>query len=190
MAHRWKILTFGVALGVWAAAGAAPAQAQELACSPQADVADRASPYDSVSLTVGDGMAKVCYSRPSLRGRTMIGGDAVPWGRVWRTGANEPTTVHLNVPASIAGIDVEPGQYSLYTVPMEGDTWTLIVNASTSQWGHESQYPGVQDQDVGRTDVTAEALAEPVETMTLRAGEGELILEWQNTRVHITITPR
>ncbi len=190
MASSWKILTFGVAVGMWAAVGAAPAHGQDLACSPQADVAGRASPYDSVSLAVGSGMAKVCYSRPSLRGRTMIGGDAVPYGRVWRTGANEPTTIHLSVPASIAGIDVDAGEYSLYTIPMEGDTWTLIVNASTSQWGHESQYPGVQDQDVGRAEVMAEPLADPVEQFTLRAEDGGLVMEWQNTRVHIPITPR
>ena len=170
------------------AAQAEMAQAA-LVCAPQADVEGRASPYDSVSMAVGDGMAKVCYSRPSLRGRTMIGGEAVPYGQVWRTGANEPTTIHLDVPARIAGIEVEPGAYSLYTIPQEGASWTLIVNASTSQWGHESQYPDVQDQDVGRAEVEAESLEEPVEQFTLRPMDGGLVLEWQNTRVHIPIEP-
>lgn len=189
MVNRWIPLTFAVMLSAWTTLGAT-AQSQDLACSPQADVAGRASPYDSVTFTVGSGMARVCYSRPSLRGRTMIGGDAVPYGQVWRTGANEPTTIHLSVPASIAGIDVDAGSYSLYTIPVEGDTWTLIVNASTSQWGHESQYPGVQDQDVGRAEVMAEPLGEAVEQFTLLPGDSELVLEWQDIRVHIPITPR
>jgi hypothetical protein len=160
-----------------------------LVCSPQADVEDRASPYDSTTVAVGDGMAKVCYSRPSLRGRTMIGGEAVPYGQVWRTGANEPTTIHLNTAATIAGIEVEAGSYSLYTIPREAESWTLIVNASTSQWGHESSYPGVEEQDVGRAEVETESLAEPVEQFTIRPMNGGLVVEWQNARVHIPIEP-
>ena len=164
--------------------------AQDLTCQPQADVEGRASPYDSVSMAVGDGEIKVCYSRPSLRGRTMIGGEAVPYGQVWRTGANEPTTLHTTAPLSIAGIEVGPGSYSLYTIPREDEDWTLIVNASTSQWGHEGSYPGVQDQDVGRAEVAVESPAGTVEQLTIRPmedGDG-LILEWQDARVRIPIT--
>ncbi len=121
----------------------------------------------------------------------MIGGEAVPFGQVWRTGANEPTTIHLSTPASIAGIAVDAGSYSLYTIPAEDGPWTLIVNASTSQWGHESNYPGVQDQDVGRAEVDAEPIDEAVEQFTIRPMEdgGGILLEWQNSRVHIPITP-
>lgn len=167
-----------------------PTPAQALACAPQADVEERASPYDSTTFDVGDAVAKICYSRPSLRGRTMIGGEAVPYGQVWRTGANEPTTIHLTTPASIAGIDVEPGSYSLYTIPRAEGAWTLIVNASTSQWGHESTYPEVEDQDVGRVDVDVERLEEPVEQFTIRPmadGTG-ILLEWQHSRVRVPIT--
>ena len=183
----WLVVMGLAASAVMAAPGA---QAQELTCQPQADVEDRASPYDSVSMVVGDGMVKVCYSRPSLRGRTMIGGEAVPYGQIWRTGANEPTTLHTSVSLSIAGIEVEPGSYSLYTIPREDEDWTLIVNASTSQWGHEGQYPGVQDQDIGRTEVPTESIDEPVEQFTIRPVEdgGALVLEWQNSRVRIPFT--
>ncbi|MDX1673912.1 MAG: DUF2911 domain-containing protein [Longimicrobiales bacterium] len=188
--RSWSLLaTMAVALGV-ATLAPKDALAQEPACEPQAEVEDRASPYDSVSMAVGDGVVKVCYSRPSLRGRTMIGGDAVPYGQVWRTGANEPTTLHATVPVSIAGIEVGPGSYSLYTIPREAEDWTLIVNASTSQWGHESGYPDVEDQDVGRTTVTMQALDSTVEQFTIRAAEdgGALVLEWQNSRVYVPIT--
>lgn len=180
--------------------------AAELACEPseRMDVVGRTSPYDSVTIDVGEGTAKVCYGRPALKGRTMIGGDAVPFDTLWRTGANEPTTIHLSVPARIAGLDVEPGSYSLYTIPREGTEWTLIVNRSTSQWGHESTYTDeVRAQEVGRVDVRAEAIESPVEQLTIRpveegesedeeiggAGAQGLLLEWQNTRLHIPITP-
>lgn len=181
---------------------AADEYATELACEPsdRMDVVGRASPYDSATIRVGEGAAKICYGRPSLRDRTMIGGDAVPYDTLWRTGANEPTIVHLDVPARIAELEVEPGSYSLYTVPREGDEWTLIVNRSTSQWGHESAYtPEVRAQEVGRVEVEAETLDSPVEQLTIRpmgvgpdegqaVGREGVILEWQNSRVRIPIT--
>lgn len=173
----------------------AMAAAGQLACEPTAsgdELAERASPYDSLSVAVDGGEAKICYSRPSLRGRTMIGGEAVPWGQLWRFGANEPTIIHLNTAASIAGATVEPGSYSLYTVPQEGEEWTLVVNRSTSQWGHEGQYtPDVEGQEVGRYPIPAETLDEPVEQFTIReAQDGSgIVAEWQNSRVHIPIEP-
>lgn len=176
-------------------AAPAGAMAGTLACAPTEgpeELAERASPYDSVSFDVGEGGAKICYGRPELRGRTMIGGDAVPHGQLWRFGANEPTIIHLDVAASIAGVEVEPGSYSLYTVPMDGEEWTLIVNRSTSQWGHEGQYtPEVEAQEVARVPIRAETVEEPVESFTIRTapdGSG-VIAEWQNSRVHIPVTP-
>lgn len=176
----------------------------EPSCEPseRMDVVGRTSPYDSVTIELGEGVAKVCYGRPSLRGRTMIGGDAVPYDTLWRTGANEPTIIHVNVPAQIAGIAVDPGAYSLYTIPREGDQWTLIVNASTSQWGHESSYTEeVRSQEIGRTEVQAETLDSRVDQLTIRsvdqptdeesaeAQDPGLLLEWQNSRVHIPVIP-
>lgn len=166
----------------------------EPACEPSEDmdVAGRPSPYDSASVEVGEGVAKICYGRPFLKGRTMIGGQAVPYDTLWRTGANEPTTLHVTVPASVGGVPVEPGSYSLYTVPREAGEWTLIVNRSTEQWGHESSYTdAVRAQEVDRVEVRAETLEEEVDQLTIRPMEagGGVLLEWQNSRVHIPITP-
>lgn len=195
---RWAGAAVAV-LVVWGAAVAAgpgPDGPQgEPVCAPMTDrmpLEGRRSPYDSATVAVDDGAAKVCYSAPSLRGRTMIGGEAVPYGELWRTGANEPTTLHVTVPARIAGMEVAPGSYSLYTIPREGDRWTLIVNRSTSQWGHEGTYTeAIRAQEVGRADVEVEALDEPVERLRFRAmdGGGGLLLEWQRSRVHIPISP-
>ncbi len=177
-----------------AAPVAAAPEAGQLHCEPQRDTGNRASPYDSTRFEVDGQEALVCYGRPSARGRTMIGGEAVPYGRLWRTGANEPTILHLAFPATVAGIEVEPGTYSLYTIPGEQE-WTVILNRAIDQWGHESSYtPEVEAQEVGRGTVAAAATEEHVEQFTIRSEPAEqgaqLVLEWENTRVAIPVRRR
>jgi hypothetical protein len=155
-------------------------------------VKGRQSPLDSLTITVAKQTAKLCYGRPSARGRTMIGGKAVPYGKLWRTGANEPTVIFTPVALEIAGVKVPPGKYSIYSVPGEKE-WEIIVNRSTSQWGHENEYTKeVQAQEVGRGKVPAERLSAPVETFTISpepaSGETQrLVLAWETTRVAIPI---
>lgn len=152
----------------------------------------RLSPLDSITLDFGDEVVKICYGRPSARGRTMIGGSAVPYGRLWRTGANEPTMIHTTIPIDLAGISIEPGTYSLYTVPGE-NAWTVIVNRSITQWGHIARYTSrVKAQEVGRAAVSRERLSEHVETLTFRAervpgSRTVLLLEWEHTRVRLPV---
>ncbi len=152
----------------------------------------RQSPLDSLTFRVGTHPVKVCYGRPALRGRTMIGGSAVPYGKLWRTGANEPTIFYTPVKLTIAGIAVPPGMYSLYTVPGAKE-WEVVVNRSTSQWGHEGRYTAeVEAQEVGRGKAPAEPLKDPVEAFTIRAepasgGQQSLVLEWEKTRVRIPV---
>jgi hypothetical protein len=174
--------------------GAQAGAAAQLACtpSPRMPVADRASPYDSASFQVGTTTGKICYGRPRAAGRTMIGGEAVPYGRLWRTGANEPTIVHLTGPATIGGVAVAAGSYSLYTIPETGD-WTIIVNRATAQWGHESQYTeAIQAQEVGRAAVASTRVDDHVEQFTIRPVQQgpahvDLLLEWERTRVTIPV---
>jgi hypothetical protein len=148
------------------------------------------SPQDSVTFQAGGATVKVCYSRPSLRGRHMVGGEAVPFGRIWRTGANEPTMIHTTGHLVIAGIHVDAGTYALYTVPGEQE-WEIVVNRAHTQWGEESNYTAaVQAQEVGRGRVAAQRPAQPVEQFTIRAepgagGDAVLVLEWENARVAI-----
>ena len=124
----------------------------------------------------------------------MLGGKAVPYGKLWRTGANEPTIFSTPIPMTVAGIKVSPGVYSLYTVPAAGE-WEVIVNKSISQWGEESHYtPQVQAQEVGRAKVKSESVSSPIETFTIRAEPGpansaSLVLEWEKTRVTIPLKP-
>ncbi len=154
----------------------------------------RQSPLDSLSFEVGGGIVKICYGRPSARGRTMIGGDAVPYGALWRTGANEPTMIHTSVSINVAGVDVEPGTYALYTVPTEGD-WEIIVNRSITQWGRENRYTDeVKAQEVSRGTAPSEQMDDHVETFTMRAEQSDggvtLFLEWEHTRVRVPVSAK
>jgi len=157
-------------------------------------VEGRASPLDSVMFQVDGHDMKICYGRPSTRGRTMIGGSFVPYGRVWRTGANEPTILHATAPVAIAGIEVPAGTYSLYTVPGE-DEWQIIVNRAIDQWGHERFYTGeVLAQEVARASVPSVRTADHAETFTIAAERdgdaAHIVMAWEMIRVRIPIEVR
>jgi hypothetical protein len=151
----------------------------------------RPSPYDSTMVNLGGAEAKVCYGRPSARDREIFGG-LVPYDTLWRTGANEPTTIHLPFAAEISGIRVEPGSYTLYTVPGRSQ-WTVIVNRSISQWGIETAYTdAVRAEEVGRAQVPAGTVPEHVETFTISTeptdpNAANLVLTWERTEVKIPI---
>lgn len=157
-------------------------------------VAGRTSPYDSATVTLGGDVAKVCYGRPAARGRTVFG-TLVPYDTLWRTGANEPTILHLPFAAELAGLPLQPGSYSLYTVP-GANGWQVVVNRSTTQWGHEGSYsPEVRAQEVGRAPVPSTRTDGFVESFTIRgeprgATAANLVLEWENTRVSLPLVRR
>ncbi|HEX6306839.1 MAG TPA: DUF2911 domain-containing protein [Longimicrobiales bacterium] len=164
-----------------------------LECTPSGNmpVEGRQSPYDSVTVRVGDQQLRLCYGRPYAQGRVIFGG-LVPWDTLWRTGANEPTILHLPFTADIAGLRVPPGSYSLYTVPRQEGDWELIINRSTAQWGHPSSYtPEVQAQELGRAPIRTERMDQAMEQFTIRgestSAGADLVLEWERTRVRIPI---
>jgi len=154
--------------------------------------AGRKSPLDSLTFSVKGKPVKVCYGRPASRGRVMLGGADVPYGKLWRTGANEPTIFFTPVALDLAGLKVPPGKYSLYSVPGAKE-WEIIVNRSTTQWGKEDQYTDkVKAQEVGRAKVPVETVKQPIETFTIRAeppsGDAHvLILEWEKSRVRVAV---
>jgi hypothetical protein len=193
------------ALALASLAGASPSPRQpplrfaiDTACQvlrpDRVPVQGRKSPLDSVTFSIAGRPVKLCYGRPSSRGRVMIGGNNVPFGKLWRTGANEPTIFLTPVAITVAGIKVAPGKYSLYTVP-GARKWQVIVNRSTSQWGEESNYTEkVKAQEVGRATVASEQLSAPIEIFTFRAQPSgakgaDLMLEWEKTRIRIPIAP-
>ncbi|MGH7540292.1 MAG: DUF2911 domain-containing protein [Gemmatimonadota bacterium] len=174
---------------------AAGATAQEApACRFTAageELTGRASPPDSATVELGGQTVKLCYSAPSMRGRTIMG-DLVPYGEPWRMGANEPTTLHVPFAAEVGTVRVEPGSYALYAVPGESE-WTIVVNAAPDRWGIPIDEE-VRAQDVGSFAVQPEALEQPVERLAIRMEPGEggaanVVVEWANTRVSFPIRP-
>jgi hypothetical protein len=179
------LILLGAALPAALAAQAPPGACTHTGTA--ADLAKRPSPLDSVELKVDGGAIKVCYGRPSARGRTMLGGNN-PFGEPWRLGANEPTRITLPFAAEVAGVHVGPGTYSLYVVP-QATSWEVHVNKDVNRWGIPINAQ-VRAQDVGTGTVPVDSLAQHVEqlTMSLVAGPPtELVVEWEKTRVRIPI---
>jgi len=153
----------------------------------------RSSPTESIVFEVGAVRVKVCYGSPRARGRKMLGGTPVPFGRLWRTGANEPTTLRASGPIGIAGIRVDSGSAALYSVPGP-ETWEVVLTGSTDQWGHESQYTErVRSQELGRAVVPVRNdLPHHVETLMFdaepRDGDAvDLVLRWERTEVRLAV---
>lgn len=149
---------------------------------PAAQLATAASPYDSTMATVGTAQVKICYSRPSLKGRTAVGGTLAPFGKVWRTGANEPTILHTSGAIIVGGVRLAAGRYSIYTIPGE-KSWTVMLNKSTTQWG--TSYP--QAQDVGRAEAAPKAVAAPIEKFTITLSSSAMTLAWEKTSVTVPV---
>lgn len=179
------------AAGCWAGlAGAAHAQSTCSFRGAADALAERPSPLDSVAIELGGEAAKLCYGRPSARGRTMVGGED-PFGIPWRFGANEPTTLHLPFPATVGTVDLDPGSYSLYAIPEDGP-WTVVVNGNTNRWGIPIS-PSVRSADIGSFEVSRGEGAY-VEQLTFRfegqGRSGTLVYAWEDVVLRIPIARR
>jgi hypothetical protein len=146
------------------------------------------SPHESTSVDVGGHKVTITYGRPSLHGRKMIG-EHEPYGKVWRTGADEATTIETDADLDINGLKVPKGTYSLFTIP-EPDSWTLIINKVAKQWG-AFDYEKHASEDVGRTKLHVTKLSSPVEEFTISmtpSGDGfTLKLAWQDIEASVPV---
>jgi hypothetical protein len=145
------------------------------------------SPHETTKATIDGATISVEYGRPSVRGRKIMG-ELVPYGKVWRTGADQATTLTTDKELQIGGTSVAAGKYTLYTLPGESD-WQLIVNRQTGQWGTEYD----QKQDLARIPLKKTAPSAPVEQLTISidknpAGGGVLKIAWENTELTAPIT--
>jgi len=144
-----------------------------------------ASPACTLKQRVGLTDIEVVYSRPGVKNRTIFGG-IVPYGQVWRTGANQATKITFSTPVKVEGVDIPAGTYALFTIPGEKE-WTVIISKNAAQWG-SFQYN--EKDDVTRFKVTPVTLAESIETFTIefnhiRDESAVLNLVWDKTVVPI-----
>ena len=147
-----------------------------------------ASPSVMLKQRVGVTDIELLYGRPGLKGRVAFGG-LVPYGKVWRTGANTATKIKFSTPVKFGGAAIPAGSYELFTIPGEKE-WTVIVHKDSSQWG---AYSYKQENDVARVTARPVALAAAVETLTidfndLRDESATLNIAWEKTRVPVKIT--
>ncbi len=155
-----------------------------IAQNPPQDKSKRPSPPGNAEVALKGKKITIDYSRPYAKGRKIMGG-LVPYGKVWRTGANEATTLTTETDLDIGGANVPAGKYTLWTLPSEG-TWKLIINKQTGQWG--TNYD--PSQDLARVDMQKSSLDHPVEQFTISFDKqsddtANLVLEWENTKLSV-----
>ncbi len=145
------------------------------------------SPPGTVQQRIGATDVEVKYNRPSVKGRRIFGG-LVPYGQVWRTGANTATTLSFSTAVKVGGVDVPAGTYELFTIPNLTE-WTVIIHQNQSQWGSYAYDPA---NDVARISVRPVELAATVESFSIGFGDltsnaGTLDIAWANVRVPVRI---
>ena len=139
------------------------------------------SPAATAEGTFGSAKVKIEYHQPSAKGRKIMG-SLVPYGDVWRTGANETTTIEFSGPAKIEGKDLAAGKYGLFTIPGENE-WTIIINKGI-KWG---AYTYKKEEDVLRVTVKPSKTDSFVETFVISVEKDQVVMKWENTKVAFTI---
>jgi hypothetical protein len=177
MKKQFAVLAVGcLTLGFMAALGSA-----------QADKAARPSPAAKATCALADGKTiTVDYSSPRAKGRKIFGG-LVPYGEVWRTGANEATTFVTTADVMVGGTHVPAGSYTIFTIPNK-DKWTLVISKKSGEWG--TNYPGPEN-DLARIEMKASALPAAAENFTIAfdksAGGCTLRMDWETTRASVEV---
>jgi len=138
------------------------------------------SPHETVEWTVQGAKITISYGRPFLKARKVLS-EVAPAGKIWRTGADEATTLTTDKALMFGALMVPAGTYTLYTVPGP-TTWKLVVSKETGQWGTEYH----EDKDLGRADLKVETLPKPAEQVTISfteaGGSPTLNIDWGTTR--------
>jgi hypothetical protein len=151
-----------------------------IVASAQNDKGKRPSPAAQAQCKFSDGKTvTVDYSSPHGNGRKIFGG-LVPYGQVWRAGANEATTLVTDTNLTLAGKDVPAGSYTIFAIP-DKDKWTLIVSKKTGEWG----IPYPEGEDLTRADMKAAKTPSPVDNFTIAfdqtGGNCTLNLSWETS---------
>lgn len=146
----------------------------------------RASPLSIATTRYKDTYVKIVYSQPQKNGRDIFG-QLVPYGAVWRTGANEATEMTVTTDIMINGQQLKAGTYSIFTIPNQNN-WIVIINADLGLWGSYNYNP---KRDVLRTEVPVQSQAETTEALTIgfdpRNNVADLYFKWDKTKVVVPI---
>jgi Protein of unknown function (DUF2911) len=169
----------GLSIAVFAACGAG-AQNKDSRPSP---------PAKATCSLAGGKTITVDYSSPRRKGRKIFG-ELVPFGQIWRAGANEATTFVTDTDLTVGGASVPAGSYTIFTIPGE-DKWTLVISKKTGEWG--TAYAG-PDNDLARVEMKVSKLPSAVENFTIsfeQSGAGcTLRMDWETTRASVDISKK
>ena len=180
----------------------APADAAAAPVAPPPAPAARLSPHETISLHVGNPrsgpLVTITYGRPlSKKAGTAdvrkIWGELVPWGKVWRMGSDEATTLVTQVPLVIGGTDVPAGAYTLCMFPDDKGTTKLIINKQIGQWGIPYT-PAIQANELTRVDMKKDTLSTEVDEFTIAlvadpaTGGGIINAFWETTQYSVGFT--
>ncbi|MGH7245246.1 MAG: DUF2911 domain-containing protein [Phycisphaerales bacterium] len=191
-----KLMTSILSVAALSVAIAVPLMAQPAQSAPAAakPAPARVSPSEITSTVIGGNRVTVAYSRPFTKDpktgeARKIWGGLVPYGQVWRAGANEATILVTQQPIDFGGTSVPAGAYTLYMLPVENGASKLVISKQLGQWG--SQYD--EKQDLARVDLTKTATAGPMDQFTMAvvkdpAGGGAVTLAWENAQFSAPFT--
>lgn len=139
----------------------------------------RPSPAMTAEGSVGATKVMINYSSPSMKGRDIYGG-LVPWGKIWRAGANEATTIEFSANVKINGQELTAGKYAFFVIPNEKEDWVLIFNKVHQQWG---AYKYSKSEDALRVQAKSEAI-DATESLSYKISkDGHVYLDWAESRV-------
>ena len=158
--------------------------------SAQQDKSKRPSPPAQAQCKFSDGKTiSVDYSSPRAKGRKIFG-ELVPYGQVWRTGANDATTFVTTATLSAEGKDIPAGSYTIFTLP-EQNKWTLIVNKHTGEWGIPYKY---ESEELARIPMSVSKTSGPVENFTISFDQGgstcTMKLSWEETQASVQFSEK
>ncbi|MFC3811227.1 DUF2911 domain-containing protein [Lacihabitans lacunae] len=138
----------------------------------------------SPTITTESENVKVVYGQPSKKGREIFG-SLVPFGQVWRTGANAATEVTFKKDVNFAGTKVKAGTYSLFTIPSSTE-WTVILNSELKQWG-AYEYDKIKGKNVAEVKLPVRGTEGVMEKLSITASDSQIAIEWDNARVMIPL---
>jgi len=146
------------------------------------------SPTAKISQDFSISNIEINYSRPSMRGRKIFG-DIIPYGKIWRTGANAATKIKFGEDVEIAGQKIKAGEYAMYTMP-DKDQWRIILNTGTGNWGADGYS---KENDVARFTVKSIAMETEVQTFTIEISDitfttCKIEMMWEKTKVVLPVT--
>ena len=169
-----------------------------VSASPLMAQRKRISPHETISAVIDGNKVTIVYGRPYTKDSRSgeirkIWGGLVPYGKVWRTGADEATLLTTDQPIVLGGTTIPAGTYSLFTLPVENGTSKLIVNKKTGQWGIPYNEKNELTNELARVDLNKDTLDKTVDQFTMAieknpSGGGLLKMMWENTQLSAPFT--